>query len=287
MTPWSTTSSPTSNASTRGHLRCPCRGPLRGPRRTSTTPSRSPPTRASPTTGRLLASYRWSQLKGNFEGFFRSDNGQSDPAISSLFDFPTNDPSYTAIGAPQFGFRGDIRFQGARWARAVLPNDRPHQVKLYGNYAWGNLNVGLGFNVGSGRPLTALAANPAYDNGGEIPETLRGGGIQTSERLQGARRQRYPGRPPRRLHPEAQRPQRVILLADVFNLLNNQDPLDYDNWTEIAAGTVNPNGPLRRGRPARERRGGHGAVVRGAALPPPGRAFRVVIGPSSGRREPA
>ena len=42
-----------------------------------------------------MASYRWAKLKGNFEGFFRSDNGQSDPAITSLFDFPTNDPSYT------------------------------------------------------------------------------------------------------------------------------------------------------------------------------------------------
>ena len=44
-----------------------------------------------------IASYRFSKLEGNFEGFFRSDNGQSDPAISSLFDFPTNDPSYTAL----------------------------------------------------------------------------------------------------------------------------------------------------------------------------------------------
>ena len=48
----------------------------------------------------LFASYRWSRLKGNFEGFFRSDNGQSDPAITSLFDFPTNDPAYAAVGVP-------------------------------------------------------------------------------------------------------------------------------------------------------------------------------------------
>ena len=33
----------------------------------------------------LMASYRWSQLKGNYEGFFRNDNGQSDPSITSLF----------------------------------------------------------------------------------------------------------------------------------------------------------------------------------------------------------
>ena len=43
----------------------------------------------------LFASYRWSRLRGNYEGFYRADNGGSDPALSSLFDFPTNDPSYT------------------------------------------------------------------------------------------------------------------------------------------------------------------------------------------------
>ena len=47
----------------------------------------------------VLASYRWSRLRGNFEGFYRDDNGQSDPGISSLYDFPTNDPTYTSIGA--------------------------------------------------------------------------------------------------------------------------------------------------------------------------------------------
>ena len=47
----------------------------------------------------LQTSYRWSRLHGTFEGFFRNDNGQSDPAITSLFDFPTNDPSYAAIGS--------------------------------------------------------------------------------------------------------------------------------------------------------------------------------------------
>ena len=49
----------------------------------------------------LASSYRWSRLTGNFEGFFRNDNGQSDPGITSLYDYPTNDPTYTAIGTPQ------------------------------------------------------------------------------------------------------------------------------------------------------------------------------------------
>ena len=47
----------------------------------------------------LLASYRFSRLRGNYEGFFREDNGQSDPGITSLYDFPTNDPNFTRSAA--------------------------------------------------------------------------------------------------------------------------------------------------------------------------------------------
>ena len=67
----------------------------------------------------LQASYRYSRLRGTYEGFFRDDNGQSDPGITSLFDFPTNDPSYTAIGVPQFGYSGDVRYLGALGAGAA------------------------------------------------------------------------------------------------------------------------------------------------------------------------
>ena len=129
----------------------------------------------------LLASYRYSRLRGNFEGFFRNDNGQSDPGITSLFDFPTDDPTYTAIGVPEFGFSGDIRFLGALGA-GPLPNDRAHQLKLFGTHAWDSgLSLGGGFIIGSGQPLTAFAANPLYDSDGEIPEAPRGSGIETAD----------------------------------------------------------------------------------------------------------
>ena len=127
----------------------------------------------------LQASYRYSRLRGTFEGFFRDDNGQSDPGITSLFDFPTNDPSYTAIGVPQFGYRGDVRFLGAL-GEGPLPLDRPHQAKVYGNYEFPfALNVGAGCHSSSGKPLTALAAHPVYGNSGEIPEGPRGSGFET------------------------------------------------------------------------------------------------------------
>lgn len=188
----------------------------------------------------MIASYRFAQLKGNFEGFFRSDNGQSDPAISSLFDFPTNDPGYTSIGVPQFDFKGDIRFQGTTLGEGVLPNDRPHQLKLYGSYEWSNLGVGAGFNYGSGRSLTALASNPVYANAGEIPLTIRGGGFQTIDGF----RERTPAEAQVDLHVDYRLgfgARNVRLSADVFNLLNRQTATDYDNWFETTVGTLNPN----------------------------------------------
>jgi len=188
----------------------------------------------------LFASYRWSKLQGNFEGFFRNDNGQSDPAITSLFDFPTNDPSYTQVGVPQFGYEGDIRFQGCSLGCGILPNDRTHQFKLYTSYTWNSLNVGLGFNAGSGRPLTGLFANPNYANEGEIPDSVRGSGIQTVDGF----KKRSPFETTVDLSADYSVKfggRRVVLLASVFNVFNRQSPLDYDNFHDRGFGTPNPN----------------------------------------------
>jgi hypothetical protein len=186
-----------------------------------------------------LSSYRFSRLRGNFEGFYRSDNGQSDPAISSLFDFPTNDPSYVATKATHGG-SGDIRYEGCSLGCGILPNERPHQLKLYGSTVLGPVNVGIGFNAGTGASLTGLASNPVYANAGEIPLTLRGEGMQTidgfKERagadlsfdLHGDYTVSFGGR-------------RILLLADAFNLFNRRAALYYDNWYETTVGSLNPN----------------------------------------------
>ena len=63
----------------------------------------------------------------------------------------------------RLGRGGDIRYQGTTLGQGPLPNDRTHQFKLYGTWAWRELTIGLGFRAGSGQPLTALAANPAYE----------------------------------------------------------------------------------------------------------------------------
>jgi hypothetical protein len=189
----------------------------------------------------LQSSYRWSRLEGTFEGFFRNDNGQSDPAITSLFDFPTNDPTYTQIGGPQEGFRGDIRFLGALGA-GPLPLDRPHQFKVYGTYVFdAGVTLGLGFNSQSGTPLTALAANPVYDSDGEIPETPRGAGFDTVDGF----RDRTPWTHSVDLHFDYRLrlfgDQSLVLLADVFNMFDTQEVTGYDNYTESAFGVPNPD----------------------------------------------
>ena len=188
----------------------------------------------------LTSSYRWSRLTGNYEGFYRNDNGQSDPGITSLFDFPTNDPTYTAIGVPQFGYQGDIRYEG-NLGNGPLPLDRTHDIKLYGTYAFDmGLNLSIGLELESGAPLTALAAHPIYGNGGEIPLTPRGAGFQTSDGFQ----TRTPWTRP--ISGEVSYNLKIgtntlQLIADAFNIFNTQTILGYDDFTAVAFGVPNPD----------------------------------------------
>jgi len=195
----------------------------------------------------VMTSYRWSRLRGNFEGFYRDDNGQSDPGISSLYDFPTNDPTYTSIGGA-LGYQGpdprypaDIRYLGD--ANGILPLDRPHQGKINGNYTFHNgLNLGLSYNISSGKPLTPLASNPNYTNDGEIPGGPRGSGIQTIDG--------FKTRTPVQSLVDFQASytlnvsgaRRITLLADIFNLFDQHTTLDYDNYIDLAFGApINPD----------------------------------------------
>ena len=188
----------------------------------------------------LMSSYRWSRLFGTFEGFYREDNGQSDPGITSLYDFPTNDPTYTAIGGRQFGYLGDIRNLGEQ-GEGPLPLDRPHQVKIYGNRAFGGgLAIGVGLNLSSGKPLTSLAALPPYDNDSEIPITARGEGFQTIDG--------FKKRTPFESQLDVQASyaltvggRKVTLIADAFNVFNMRRVTDYNAAFEQNFGVENPD----------------------------------------------
>jgi outer membrane receptor protein involved in Fe transport len=189
----------------------------------------------------LLGSYRWSRLHGSYEGFFREDNGQSDPALTSLYDYPTNDPTYSSIGVARFGYTGDVRFLGAL-GEGPLPLDRPHQVKIFGNYAFDmGLSLGLGLTGTSGKPLTALAAHPNYGNDSEIPITPRGEGFETVDG--------FKTRTPAEWDVSLQASyslnlggvRRITFLADAFNLFNIIRPIDYNAAVEDAFDSINPD----------------------------------------------
>jgi len=164
----------------------------------------------------VYTSYRLSKLYGNFEGSFRNDNNQSDPNISSLFDFTNTD--------------GLLGFQQAA---GVLPNNRTHQLKFFGNYQWKNFNLGASLVAQSGTPLTPLAAHPAYDNAGEIPIMPRGSLGNTPVTF------------PLDLHGDYTykmgESRRIKLIADLFNIGNQTRLTAINTWTESAPGSPNPD----------------------------------------------
>ncbi|HET7206633.1 MAG TPA: hypothetical protein VFI95_08640, partial [Terriglobales bacterium] len=111
----------------------------------------------------MRTNYRWSELSGNYEGAFRNDNGQSDPSISSLFDF----------------VQGDFGLLGTQFQPGWLNTDRHHTLNMFVSYSFTqsflkNLTLGTGVRVESGIPINDLRAHPAYQNAGEIPVGGRG-----------------------------------------------------------------------------------------------------------------
>jgi hypothetical protein len=106
----------------------------------------------------MRANYRIAKLQGNYEGSFRNDNGQSDPNISSLFDFT----------------KGDFNLLGQQFVPGVLNTDVRHLANGYvsytfsGNHAKG-LTMGSSVHYQTGVPINNLFAHPAYQNAGEIP----------------------------------------------------------------------------------------------------------------------
>jgi len=122
----------------------------------------------------------------------------------------------------------------------LMPLDRTHDVKLYGTYAFGALNVSGGVELESGAPLTALASHPVYGAGGEIPLTPRGAGFQTSSGFE----TRTPWTKPVNLGASYKLKtggSSLLLIADVFNVFNTQTILDYDAYSELTFGVPNPD----------------------------------------------
>ena len=90
------------------------------------------------------ASYTFGKSKGTAEGYVNSTIDQEDAGVSQDFDF----------GTFTHGSRG------------YLPNDRRHQVKLFGVYALSeDIKVGINLNSTSGRPLSRIGFVPSTTPG--------------------------------------------------------------------------------------------------------------------------
>jgi hypothetical protein len=87
----------------------------------------------------LHGSYTWSHGYGNYEGLVNSDVNQVNPYFTETFD----------VAALLEHASGD------------LPNDRRHNLKVYGMYAWpGGLQAGGFLSYRSGRPVSGRGMHP-------------------------------------------------------------------------------------------------------------------------------
>jgi len=96
----------------------------------------------------VQASYTWSELRGNYSGMFRPENGQLEPNLTSDFDLKS-------LLANRYG---------------SLPADRTNSIKLFGakEFELGgrtNLTLGMAYLGRSGSPLNYLGSHYLYGPG--------------------------------------------------------------------------------------------------------------------------
>lgn len=100
-------------------------------------------------------SYTYSRLSGNYAGLANSDeNGRSQPNVSRAFDLPYG--NFDGKGNNVYG---------------LLNTDRPHSLKLFGNYEWSWYGGGTNFSVaqyiqsGTPRSTEMTMTVPVFING--------------------------------------------------------------------------------------------------------------------------
>jgi hypothetical protein len=169
----------------------------------------------------LRANWRIASLQGNYEGAFRNDNLQTDPNISSLFDF-TN---------------GIVGMLGDQYKKGPLNTDRRHIINIYTSYVIPSgflkaLELGGGVNILSGSPISNLADHPAYGNSGEVPLGVRG--IEGRTPVSGG------------VNAHIEKPFKVSeryslrVAADLFNITNARPVTLFDQFDGIT-GSPAPN----------------------------------------------
>lgn len=142
------------------------------------------------------ARYTWSRLEGNVEGWGRSDTGQLDPVVSSLWDS-----------------------QGTMHnTDSALPGDRPHQLRVLASTDFvlddaGVVTAGLVVKARSGVPRNVLGRSPSLGEN-EVHLLPRGRGGRGPAEWQVGVRVAYA----KTLSPGV----RLTLFADVYNALDHQ-----------------------------------------------------------------
>ncbi len=173
----------------------------------------------------LLSNYRIASLRGNYEGHFRNDNGQTDPAISSLFDFT----------------EGEFNLLGDQTAIGPLNTDRTHNFNIYPTYTFSRdggiwrqlsgLTLGLGIHGESGVPINRFNAHPIYSNSGEIPVGGRGALGRTAWFVRGDIHADYKW--------NITETQKMSFIADFFNVTNNRRVRRPNEFAQLSGGIPN------------------------------------------------
>ena len=171
---------------------------------------------------------RLSRLEGNYEGLFNNMNGQSDPNITSMYDFSSEYLTMEEAGAGR-GLTGNEQF-----SIGPLSNDRAVIANAGFTYNWDNgfSSTVLG-KFQTGTPLSKLYGLIDYDNAGELPAGGRGGWGRTPNQLtfdwSGQYMMKLGGA------------KRIAFRADVFNFFNASKASTFDQNYEASVGVVNLN----------------------------------------------
>jgi hypothetical protein len=168
----------------------------------------------------LQGAYTWSHLYGNFEGYVNSDVGQSDAGLNQTYDYP---------GLVDNAW-GD------------MPQDRRHNLKLFGSYSFDNgVQLGGNFWLHTGRPVNAISVHPTdpyaanygtasffLADGTPAPRGSRGRtDTLWSLDLMAGYTFRVGGFD-------------LFVRVDAFNLLDNEGVAEVDEMAEDSYGAVNP-----------------------------------------------